>query len=35
VLEQWRWKMAGGAALAGAAGGGCASAIVAYLLSHH
>jgi hypothetical protein len=33
LLEQWRWKMAGGAAIAGALAGGGASALIEWAVS--
>ena len=35
MLEQFRWKMAGGAALAGTAGGSVAAALITWALGHH
>ena len=35
VLEQWRWRMAGGSALAGLAGGGAAGSLLSWLLARH
>lgn len=35
LLEQWRWRMAGGAALLGALSGGGVAAFVEYLIGRH
>jgi hypothetical protein len=35
LLEQFRWRMAGGSALAGALSGGGAATLIVYLLSRH